>query len=39
MEQDQVSGRVSVLCLYAAYVANVLWKPPEIVCDCYEVLT
>ena len=25
--QDQVSGGVSVLCWYAASVANVLWKP------------
>ena len=25
--QDQVSGGVSVLCLHAAPVANVLWKP------------
>ena len=27
--QDQVFGGVSVLCLHAAPVANVLWKPPK----------
>ena len=26
MEQDQVSGGVSILCWHAAPVANVLWK-------------
>ena len=25
--QDQVSGRVSVLCWHAAAIANFLWKP------------
>ena len=28
--QDQVSGGVSVLCWYAAPVANVLWEPLRI---------
>ena len=28
--QDQVSGRVSVLCWHVAFDANVLWKPREI---------
>ena len=28
--QEQVSGVVSVLCLHAAPVANVLWKPNTI---------
>ena len=27
VEQDQVSGGVSVLCWHATPVANVLWKP------------
>ena len=28
--QEQMDGRVSVLCWHAAPVANVLWKPPAI---------
>ena len=30
MGQDQVSGGISVLCLHAAPIANVLWKPHKI---------